>query len=408
MVEHLKRDKVALVSAVVIAGLVLAAVLAPLVAPYDPLRIDLDHLRLGPSWQHWMGTDNKGRDIFSRVLFGARVSLLTGLAACAVSMAIGISLGVFGGYMGGKVDAALSSLTDMVMAFPSLLLAIVIVAILGPGIMNAMLAVADAGLDLSVDLMCGIPSVSPSLWRASLEAVVECGATHVSVYPLSVEPGTPLASAVEAGELHLDVARGVERELPRLEWRLALVRSRGVLDDHGLVALNEGVDEELVGAGREVEVLERVDVDRDRDRGEVGRDIGLVDDDPLDPAGAVRHDLATALVAIGDGLLQQRPEEVEHVLAAAHHALVHEELGRRLAGHVAPPRGTRARTGRLDGSAAPGARGRAAGRKGPRRLEEAVEVVDHIDSGCIDRISAIAVGSAHLDSVGGWSGQRCG
>ena len=118
MVDHLKRDKVALVSAVVIAGLVLAAVLAPLVAPYDPLRIDLDHLRLGPSWQHWMGTDNKGRDIFSRVLFGARVSLLTGLAACAVSMAIGISLGVFGGYMGGKVDAALSSLTDMVMAFP--------------------------------------------------------------------------------------------------------------------------------------------------------------------------------------------------------------------------------------------------------------------------------------------------
>lgn len=78
------------------------------------------------------------------------------------------------------------------------------------GAILAMLAVADAGLDLSVDLMCGIPSVSPSLWRASLEAVVECGATHVSVYPLSVEPGTPLASAVEAGELVPDADSAAE------------------------------------------------------------------------------------------------------------------------------------------------------------------------------------------------------
>jgi peptide/nickel transport system permease protein len=145
MVNHLKKDKIALISAVVIAGLVLAALLAPFISPYDPLRIDLDHLRLAPSWEHWMGTDNKGRDILSRVMYGARVSLLTGLVACLVSMAIGIAVGVIGGYLGGKVDAALSMLTDMVMAFPSLLLAIGISVVLPPGITTVMLALSLVG-----------------------------------------------------------------------------------------------------------------------------------------------------------------------------------------------------------------------------------------------------------------------
>src|SRR5438309_73101 len=137
----------------------------------------------------------------------------------------------------------------------------------------------------------------------------------------------------EAEELHLDESRGVERELPRLERRGRAVAPGGELDDDGLVALDQGVDEELVGPGREVEVLEGIDVDGDRDRGEVRRDVGLVDDDPFHPAGAVRDDLAPAHVAVADGLLEKGPQEVEHVLAARHHALVHEELGRRLAGH---------------------------------------------------------------------------
>ena len=145
MFDHLKKDKVAFISALVIAGLVLAAILAPLIAPYDPLRINLDQLRLPPSWEHWMGTDNKGRDILSRVIFGARISLLVGVAASALSMFIGVSVGILAGYMGGKIDGLLSAMTDMVMAFPSLLLAIGITVVLPPGLYTVMFALALVG-----------------------------------------------------------------------------------------------------------------------------------------------------------------------------------------------------------------------------------------------------------------------
>jgi len=145
MLDHLKKDKVALVSAIAIAAMVIIAVFAPVFSPYDPLRIDLDALKLPPSWHHWMGTDNKGRDVLSRVIFGARVSLLVGVAASSVSMAIGVAVGVAGGYMGGKVDAGLTALTDMVMAFPSLLLAIGITVVLPPGLLTVMLALSVVG-----------------------------------------------------------------------------------------------------------------------------------------------------------------------------------------------------------------------------------------------------------------------
>ncbi len=145
MFSHLKKDKIAFLSAIVIIGLIAAAIVAPVISPYDPLRINLDQLRLPPSWEHWMGTDNKGRDVFSRLLFGARVSLLVGFLAAAVSMVFGTLIGMTGGYIGGKVDGALTALTDMVMAFPSLLLAIGITVVLPPGLFTVMLALALVG-----------------------------------------------------------------------------------------------------------------------------------------------------------------------------------------------------------------------------------------------------------------------
>src|SRR3990172_4865071 len=108
MLAYLKHDKTTLVSGGIIAALALAAIVAPLIAPYDPLRINLDALRLPPSWEHWMGTDNKGRDVLSRVIFGARISLLVGVAASAVSLFIGVLVGTVGGYAGGKTDAMLT------------------------------------------------------------------------------------------------------------------------------------------------------------------------------------------------------------------------------------------------------------------------------------------------------------
>lgn len=145
MLDHLKKDKVAFISAIVIVSLALAALAAPLLAPYDPLRINLDALRLSPSWEHWMGTDNKGRDILSRVIYGTRISLMVGFMAAAVSMFIGVIIGMTGGYIGGKMDSALTALTDMVMAFPSLLLAIGITVVLPPGLFTVMLALSLVG-----------------------------------------------------------------------------------------------------------------------------------------------------------------------------------------------------------------------------------------------------------------------
>src|SRR5690349_14549224 len=113
-------------------------------------------------------------------------------------------------------------------------------------------------------------------------------------------------SGVEALQLHLDETAGVELELARAVARVDLGGERGVLDDDPLVALDQGVDEELIGAGIELEMLERVDVEADRDRGEVGRRVGIVHDDPLDPAGAVGDQVAPALVAVRHGLLEER------------------------------------------------------------------------------------------------------
>jgi len=145
LLTHLKKDKVALISALVVLGLVLTAILAPAISPHDPLRVDLDSLRRPPTLAHLMGTDNMGRDVLARVIFGARVSLMVGVLATAVSMAIGILIGVLGGYVGGKLDSAFSALTDMVMAFPSLLLAIGITVVLPPGLFSVMLALSVVG-----------------------------------------------------------------------------------------------------------------------------------------------------------------------------------------------------------------------------------------------------------------------
>ncbi len=132
---------------VLLVVLVLAA-FADLLAPYSPIEQFRDHFLQPPAWQAgglWrfpLGTDDLGRDMLSRLIFGARLSLLTGLVVVTLSLAIGTSLGLLAASAGGAVDAAVMRLMDIVLAFPSLLLAIVIVAILGPGLLNAMLAVA--------------------------------------------------------------------------------------------------------------------------------------------------------------------------------------------------------------------------------------------------------------------------
>ncbi|MDK2384199.1 MAG: ABC transporter permease [Candidatus Korarchaeota archaeon] len=122
--------------------LVLVAIFAPFIAPYDPIKQDLKNRLQPPSWEHPFGTDQLGRDIFSRVVWGSRISLFIALIVVAISFTVGTTIGIISGYFGGKVDEVLMRITDMFMAFPRLVLALAVAAALGPGLFNTMLAIA--------------------------------------------------------------------------------------------------------------------------------------------------------------------------------------------------------------------------------------------------------------------------
>jgi len=124
---------------------VLAAVIGPVVAPFDTASQDLPLRLTGPSLRHWFGLDELGRDILSRVLAGARISLLVGLVVVSISSAVGILVGAIAGYFGGRVDEALSRIIDVLLAFPGLLLAIAMVAVLGPSLSNVVIALSLIG-----------------------------------------------------------------------------------------------------------------------------------------------------------------------------------------------------------------------------------------------------------------------
>ena len=129
----------------IVAVAVLAALIGPIVAPFDSASQDLA-LRLdGPSLRHWFGLDELGRDILSRVLAGARISMLVGLVVVSISSTVGVAVGAVAGYFGGRVDEILSRAIDILMAFPGLLLAIAMVAVLGPSLFNVVFALSLIG-----------------------------------------------------------------------------------------------------------------------------------------------------------------------------------------------------------------------------------------------------------------------
>ena len=135
-VRHFRKSKVAIAGLFILVALYLIALLAPLLAPYDPIAQTnvLQTSYLPPSSEHWLGTDRFGRDVLSRILFGARISLAIGFIATAISVTLGTMLGAIAGYFGGKVDSAIMRFTDMVLAFPRLVLLIMIVALFSPSI----------------------------------------------------------------------------------------------------------------------------------------------------------------------------------------------------------------------------------------------------------------------------------
>lgn len=144
-VRRLSKDKLALLGLVIASLIILVGIFAPYLMPNDPVRVSLDQRLAPPSSSYPLGTDHLGRCLLSRLIYGTRVSLSTAAIALSVIMLISIPVGTIAGYMGGWVDNLLMRLVDILLAFPSLILALVIAGMLGPGLINVMLAVSAVG-----------------------------------------------------------------------------------------------------------------------------------------------------------------------------------------------------------------------------------------------------------------------
>ena len=140
-----RRNRLAMLGAAVVMALFLMAFLTPWLSPYDPFMVDLEFMTQAPSKAHWLGTDQLGRDLLTRILYGTRISLVIGIVPTLLSMTIGTALGLIGGYYGGKVDMVIMRLCDIMLAFPSLLLAMVIMYTLGASLLNLFIALAAVG-----------------------------------------------------------------------------------------------------------------------------------------------------------------------------------------------------------------------------------------------------------------------
>lgn len=144
------RNKAAVFGGVLVIFFVLAAIFAPLLSPYEPLQTSFGSIRQPPSATYWFGTDELGRDIFTRMLYGARASLMAGVVSVGIAVAIGVPLGLLAGYFGSYVDMIISRFTDALLAIPFLILAIALAAFLGPSLTNAMIAIGLSAVPIFI------------------------------------------------------------------------------------------------------------------------------------------------------------------------------------------------------------------------------------------------------------------
>jgi peptide/nickel transport system permease protein len=204
--RRLRRRKGAMVALVVVLLFIALAVLAPLIAPYDPIKTNFMLVRKPPSWEHWFGTDEVGRDVLARIIYGARASLSAGLVSVGIAVGAGVPLGLLAGYAGGWIDSILSRLVDAMLAIPFLILAITLSAFLGPSLSNAMIAIGVTATPVFIRLTRGqtlaakvedyveaARAVGNPHWRVALRHVLPN-----IVPPLLVQASLAIAGAIIA------------------------------------------------------------------------------------------------------------------------------------------------------------------------------------------------------------------
>jgi peptide/nickel transport system permease protein len=195
-IRRFKRRKGAVFALAVIGIFVVGAVLAPLLSPYDPDLQTWSAVRKAPSALHWFGTDDVGRDILARVIFGARASLLAGVISVAIALLVGVPLGLIAGYLGGFIDALLSRITDALLACPFLILAIAFAAFLGPSLGNAMIAIGITTTPIFIRLTRG--QVMAVKVEDYVEAARAVGNPHWRIALVHILPNVLPALLVQA------------------------------------------------------------------------------------------------------------------------------------------------------------------------------------------------------------------
>ena len=241
------RRHAAALALVVIAVFVAVALFAPIIAPYDPIATSFSSVRKAPSAAHWFGTDEIGRDVLSRVIFGARASLLAGVVSVLISLSIGVPVGLLAGYAGGTTDMLISRVTDALLACPFLILAIALAAFLGPSLVNAMIAIGISatpvfirltrGTTLAVkaeDFVLAARAIGNPPWRIALRHVLPN-----IVPPLLVQATLAIAAAVIA-EASLSFL-GLGQQPPEPSWGSMLNTAKNYVDNAAWMAIWPGV-----------------------------------------------------------------------------------------------------------------------------------------------------------------------
>lgn len=239
--RRLKQNKGALIGMVILFIFLLMAIFAPLLAPYDPQLIFDNSFNLPPLWSggnsaHWLGTDDIGRDVLSRLLYGTRISLMVGFLVVTLSLIVGVSLGLLAGYFGGWVDQVIMRGVDVLMTLPSILLAIVIVAILGPNLENGIIAVSIVYLPNYIRVVRG--TAMSELKKSYIDASKCFGASHwrqvvLNILPNCMAPIIVLAS-LGFSEGILNVAAlgflGLGAQPPTPEWGVMLADAKAFIE----------------------------------------------------------------------------------------------------------------------------------------------------------------------------------
>jgi len=247
MLKRLKRHRLATVGAIIIVLLILIAVSAPFVSPYDPLKQNYDELLLPPSTKHWLGTDDLGRDMLSRIIYGSRYALLIGVAIVMIEMAVGVTLGLIAGFFGGFIDTVIMRFVDIMLSLPMLVLGLAIAGALGGGLLNVILAIGVIGwVEFSRLIRGEVLSVRASTF---IEATRAIGTSNFRILIRHILPNTAASIIVLATLMIPDAILtsaalsflGIGAQPPTPEWGLILSSGRNYLSTAWWIATFPGL-----------------------------------------------------------------------------------------------------------------------------------------------------------------------